>query len=124
MNLDEKVCMVTDQDSTDIVTRNEVKLKMKRYVPDDSNRLKCYSHILCGGSAENCRFWLFCVDLVNKVMKKQKQTKGKKHENPTGSNNNFNIEVSRAFTTHCAQLANATSEQETFWDFSLLFLDQ
>ena len=26
--------------------------------------LKCYSLILCGGSAENIRFWLFCVDLV------------------------------------------------------------
>ncbi len=27
-------------------------------------RLKCYSQILCGGSSENSRFWLFCIDLV------------------------------------------------------------
>ena len=26
--------------------------------------LKCYSQILCGGSAEKFRFWLFCIDLV------------------------------------------------------------
>ncbi len=26
--------------------------------------LKCYSKILCGGSAENFRFWLFCTELV------------------------------------------------------------
>ncbi len=26
--------------------------------------LKCYSQNLCGGSAKNFRFWLFCTDLV------------------------------------------------------------
>ncbi len=26
--------------------------------------LKCYSQILYGGSAENFRFWLFCIDLA------------------------------------------------------------
>ncbi len=26
--------------------------------------LQCYSQILCGGSAKNFRFWLFCIDLV------------------------------------------------------------
>ncbi len=29
-----------------------------------SFHLKCYSQILCGGSAEIFRFWLFCTDLV------------------------------------------------------------
>ena len=26
--------------------------------------LKCYFQILCGGSAKNFRFWLFCIELV------------------------------------------------------------
>ncbi len=29
-----------------------------------SRVLKDYSHILCGGSGENFRFWSFCIDLV------------------------------------------------------------
>ncbi len=28
--------------------------------------LKCFLHILCGRSAENFTFWLFCIDLVAK----------------------------------------------------------
>ena len=30
----------------------------------NTKQLKCYSQILCGGFAENFRFWLFCIDLV------------------------------------------------------------
>ncbi len=31
---------------------------------DNNTQLKCYSQILCGGPAENFRFWLFCTDLM------------------------------------------------------------
>ena len=32
--------------------------------PPKGTELKCYSQILRGGSAENFKFWLFCIDLV------------------------------------------------------------
>ncbi len=32
------------------------------------------SHILCGGSAENFRLWIFCVDLVAKSLKTRNPT--------------------------------------------------
>ena len=37
--------------------------------------LKCYSQILCGGSAKNFRFWLFCIDLVANWSKNKKSWK-------------------------------------------------
>ena len=40
------------------------KLNGQSVVLQSSSSLKCYSQILCRGSAENLRFWLFCIDMV------------------------------------------------------------
>ena len=92
--------------------------------------LKCYSQILCGGSAENFRFCLVCVDLVanwSKIFNQSYKDLFTWTELPIvwliiGSNNIFKHirQWSISNTNNCAELTNANSEWAKILDLRLL----
>ena len=48
---------------------------LNRMIAPDLQTESAIPRLFCGGSVENCRFWLFCIDWWKTDLKKKKRNK-------------------------------------------------